>query len=181
MLLLLGRRVICFFISGLGMTLNYNRWWDFSSRVVQFWGNWNVLYLLLLPDLLWPKWDDWQGSSYGSNSHFERTAWALQSCKAISPGMWNRYAGGEYFFTLAAPAAESRHNVLARGGHGSGVSPAGFCVFLSDLDQESLVIFGSNRSPHGLYTNVISLSENILIFGCIDGSRSLNRSRIHKC
>jgi len=79
---------------------------------------------------------------------------------------------------------------FGRGGHGSGMpelTPAGFCVFCSnlesdpeskfcekpDLDPESLFNFGSR-----VYV-VISLVKTWVVFGWInDGSRSLSRSQI---
>jgi len=63
-----------------------------------------------------------------------------------------------------------------RGDHVSGVSestPAVFRVFLSD--PESFFHFGSSRSLRGHF-----LRKKWINFGWTDGSRSLNRSRIHK-
>jgi len=80
--------------------------------------------------------------------------------------------------------------VTSRGGHGSRVPEsilAGFCVFLSDPDPdprskicekpdpESLFKLGSGRSLCSHF-----LSKTLVNFGWIDGSRSLNRSRILK-
>ena len=94
-----------------------------------------------------------------------------------------------------------------RGGHGSLVpelTPARFCVFhtdpypdqeskmfeKSDPEPESLFNFGSNRSLCGHFSEVcvvisevcvvISEVKPLAIFGCIDCSRSLNRSPIIK-
>ena len=63
-------------------------------------------------------------------------------------------------------------------------TPAGFCVF-SDPESrifekpgpESLFISGSSKSLRGLY-KCHFLSAKLLNFGCIDGCRSLNMSRI---
>jgi len=62
-------------------------------------------------------------------------------------------------------------------------TPAGFCVFLSNPeskirekpDPESLFNFGSSRRVCGHF-----LSKNMVSFGWIDGTWSLNRSRILK-
>jgi len=71
--------------------------------------------------------------------------------------------------------------VQTRGGHGSGVpqsTPAGFCDF---SDPDSLFSFDSSRNVCRRYENVIAYHiQTVLNFGCIDGFRSLNRTRILK-
>jgi len=91
------------------------------------------------------------------------------------------------------PFVSVSDGINTRCGYGFGVpesTPAGSCVFPSDPEPESKICEKTDTDPESFF--IFSsrglcgfhmwhfLAKTLLIFGCMDGSRSLNRSRILK-